>query len=345
MPTRRAFLFATGAGTLAATWRDAVTAAQPRGAQVLRPSGGVPAHVAGEVKDPYGFQQGPDGDYFVFDRRAHTVWRISPDLDSARAILSIGQEQGKLYSPSAFDVGPSGTFVVADAPGEHERVQVFDGRGTRLSGFALPGRAAARVTLGTSVMNGVSSLQYTGASILMNRPEDGALVSEYSASGTPLRSIGALRRTGHEHDRDLHIAFNTGLPLATRSGDLFFVFLAGEPRFRRYNAKGALLLERTLQGREVDALLATLPTSWPRRQIAGDELPLVPPSIRAAAVDAEGNLWVALADGTIYVYDADGEKTRVLRLEATGPLLPNSLSLPSPTRLLVSPGLYEFAVK
>ena len=113
--------------------------------QVLRPSGGVPAHVAGEVKDPYGFQQGPDGDYFVFDRRAHTVWRISPDLDSARAIVTIGQEQGRLYSPSAFDVGPSGTFVVADAPGEHERVQVFDDRGTRLSGFTLPGaRLGAR---------------------------------------------------------------------------------------------------------------------------------------------------------------------------------------------------------
>jgi len=342
MPSRRAFLFAAGA--LGVWWCHGLAAAQSRGTQVLRPSGGVPAHVAGEVKEPYGFQQGPDGDYFVFDRRAHTVWRIAPDLDSARAILTIGQEPGKLYSPSAFDVGPSGTFVVADAPGEHERVQVFDGRGVRLSGFTLPGRASARITLGATVMNGVSSLQYTGASILINRPEDGALLSEYSASGTPLRSIGALRATGHEGDRDLHLAFNTGLPLATRGGDIFFVFLAGEPRFRKYSAKGALLFERVLQGREVDALLAQLPTSWPRRRVGGDELPLVPPSVRTAAVDAAGRLWIALADGSIYVHDADGEKVRVLRLEATGPLLPNSLSLPSPKRLLVSPGLYEFTV-
>ena len=51
------------------------------------------------------------------------------------------------------------------------------------------------------------------------------------------------------------------------------------------------------------------------------------------------------ADGTIYVYDADGEKVRALKLEGTGPLLPNSLSLPSPSRLLVAPGLYEFTIR
>ncbi len=345
MPSRRAFLLATGAGAVGTTVCSLTGRAQSRGVQVLRPTGGVPAHVAGAVKEPYGFCQAPDGDYLVFDRRAHTVWRISPGLDEARAIVTIGQEQGKLYSPSAFDVGPSGTFVVADAPGDQERVQVFDGHGSRLSGFTLPGRATARITLGTSVMNGVSSLQYTGATILINRPEDGALVSEYSASGTPIRSVGTLRATGHERERNLHLALNSGLPLLTRGGDIFFVFFAGEPRFRKYDAKGALRFERLLQGREVDAILAQLPTTWTRRQIAGDELPVVPPSVRTAAVDSLGQLWIALADGTIYVYDADGEKVRALKLEGTGPLLPNSLSLPSPSRLLVAPGLYEFTIR
>jgi hypothetical protein len=316
-----------------------------RGVEVLRPSGGVPAHVAGQFRDPHGFHQAPGGDYLVFDRRAHTVWRIAPDFGDAHAIVTIGQEQGKLYSPSAFASGPSGVFVVADAPDDRERIQVFDGNGVRLSGFTLPGRAKARVTLGTAVLNGVSSLAFTGASVVINRPEDGALASEYTSTGTPVRSFGALRRTGHEQDRDLHLAFNAGLPLPAGDGGYFFVFLTGEPRFRRYDARGTLRFERLMQGREIDTIVSQLPTEWPRRTIAGDELPLVPPTIRTAAVDPEGCLWVALAGPAVYVFDAEGEKQRVIRLEATGPLLPNSLSFASSSRLLVSPGLYEFRVR
>jgi hypothetical protein len=323
--------------------------AQPtsRAAEVLRPVGGVPAHVAGQFRDPFAFQQAPDGQYLVFDRRAHTVWRISEDFQTAKAIVTIGQEQGKLYVPSAFAVGPSGVFAVADAPDRRERIQVFDAHGVRLSGFTLPGRAAARVTIDTAVLNGVSSLEFTGRSVVVNRPEDGALASEYSPSGTPLRSFGALRATGHEADRDLHLALNVGLPLSTPDGGAFFVFVTGEPRFRKYDARGQLRFERLMQGREIDALIGQLPNRWPRRTIAGDELPLVPPTIRTAAVDPDGNLWVALAStaAEIYVFDAEGEKLRVVRLEATGPLRPNSLSFVSRARLLVSPGLYEFTVR
>ena len=100
-----------------------------------------------------------------------------------------------------------------------------------------------------------------------------------------------------------------------------------------------------MQGREIDELLARLPNAWPRRKVAGDELPLVPPTIRTAAVDPDGGLWIALATPSIYVFDPEGEKTRVLRLEATGPLLPNSLAFASRSRLLVTPGLYEFSVR
>jgi hypothetical protein len=312
---------------------------------VLRPAGGVPAHVAGEFRDPYAFQQAPGGHYLVFDRRAHTVWRIERRFDAARAIVTIGQEQGKLYSPSAFAVGPSGVFVVADAPEGRERIQCFDEHGIRLSGFTLAGRAAARVTLGTAVINGVSSLEFTGKSVVINRPEDGALASEYTPTGTPVRSFGTPRRTGHESDPDLHLAFNIGLPLQAPDGGYFFVFLTGEPRFRKYDANGTLRFERLMQGREIDRIIGQLPNAWPRRVIGGDELPLVPPTLRTAAVDPDGHLWVALAEPVLYAFDPDGEKVRVLRLEATGPLYPNSLSFASRSRLLVSPGLYEFRVR
>ena len=67
------------------------------------------------MRHAFGFQRTPDGSYLVFDRRAHTVWRIAATLDAARAIVTIGQEQGRIYVPSAFAVGSNGVFVVADA--------------------------------------------------------------------------------------------------------------------------------------------------------------------------------------------------------------------------------------
>ena len=45
--------------------------------------------------------------------------------------------------------------------------------------------------------------------MLMNQPERGALVTEYSVTGAVQRQIGVLRRTGHEADPDVHLAFNT----------------------------------------------------------------------------------------------------------------------------------------
>jgi hypothetical protein len=344
--TRRELMLALAAGAGRAGIALASSdVAQGRGAEVIRSSGGVPAHVAGQFRDPFGFQQSPDGHYLVFDRRAHTVWRIAGDFNSAQAIVTIGQEQGKLYSPSAFAVGPNGYFVVADAPGRYERVQFFDDKGIRLSGFTLTGRVSPRVTLGTAVMNGIASLQFTGRTVLINRPEYDSLVSEYTVTGTPTRAFGTLRRTGHEADPDLHLAFNTGLPVVGPRGECFFVFVTGEPRFRKYDARGERVLERLIQGREIDEVTKAQPTSWPRRSIAGDELPMVPPTIRAAAVDPLGHLWVALAQPFLYVFDSEGEKVRTVRLDAAGPVFPNSLAFASASRLLVTPGLYEFRVR
>jgi hypothetical protein len=343
-PTRREFVGLLPAGALASFSLDPASQAQRRGVEVLEAAGGVPAHVAGQIRQAHGFQQAPEGHYLVFDRRAHTVWHIAPDRESARAIVTIGQEQGRLYSPSAFAVGPNGFFVVADAPERRERIQLFDDKGIRLAGFTLGGHAVARVTLDTFVLSGVSSLQFTGRSVLLNQPETGALVSEYTVSGSPVRSFGALRQTPHEADRDLHLAFNSGLPLIAPGGGCVFVFVTGEPRFRKYDARGHLLFERLLQGREVDEIVASLPTSWPRRSVAGDELPLVLPTVRAAAVSPDGDLWIVLSTGVIYVYDADGEKIRTVQLRGAGPLVPNSLAFASAARLLVTPGLYEFRV-
>ncbi len=324
----------------------ALPAAQSLGrVEEVRSSGGLAPHVVGQFRAPAGFQQGPNGDYYVFDRRSHSVHRITAG-GQASQIVRIGPEDGRLLGASAFHMAPDGRFVVADAPEGRERVQIFEADGTRIGGFRLAGRAAPRITLGDLVLTGVASLQFTGRAVLMSQPELGGLMTEFSLAGHPFHTFGVFRRTGHEDDRDVHLALNSGLPLVNPQGGYYFVFQAGVPVFRKYDANGRLVFERHIEGRELDPLLAALPTTWPSRSIGrGRTVPIVPPTVRSATVDPDGYLWIALTVPYVYVYDPDGEKVRTLRLRAAGVIQPTSLSFPGPGRLLVTPGCYEFRVR
>jgi hypothetical protein len=312
---------------------------------VLRSSGAVPPHIAGKFREPTGFQQAASGQYFVFDRRAHVVYGLDAEQSSSWEIVHIGAEPGRIIDPTAFAVEPSGTFVVADAPNGRERIQIFTPAGFRIGGFTLPGRLKTRVMIENAVLNGIGSLQYTGTSILMSQPETGALVTEYALNGGANRSFGRLRRTGQENDREVHLALNSGIPLVDPNGGFFFVFQTGEPVFQKYDAAGELIFERRIQGREIDQAVANLPTKWPTRQTSDGELPLVAPTIRTAAVDRAGNLWVAFVLPYTYVFDRDGDKVRTVQFRAAGIVAPNSLFFGRNGRVLVTPGLYEFSVQ
>ena len=148
---------------------------------MLRSAGAVPPHIAGKFREPTGFQQSASGQYFVFDRRAHVVHGLDAQQASSWEIVHIGGEEGRIIDPTAFAVEPNGTFAVADAPNNRERIQIFTPAGFRIGGFLLPGRLKARVVIDNTVLNGIGSLQYTGTSILMSQPETGALVTEYDA--------------------------------------------------------------------------------------------------------------------------------------------------------------------
>jgi hypothetical protein len=313
-------------------------------ADVLRSVGAVPAHITGRFRDAAGFQQSSSGQYFVFDRRAHVVFGLDSQQSSAWEIVHIGGEEGRIIDPTAFAVEPNGTFVVADAPNNRERIQIFTPAGFRIGGFLLPGRLKARVVLDNAVLNGIGSLQYTGTTILMSQPDTGALITEYELNGGVHRTIGALRRTGHEDDRELHLALNSGIPLVDPTGGFYFVFQTGEPVIRKYDAAGQQVFERRIQGREIDELVANLPGTWPTRKTDEGEVPLVRPTIRTAAVDRGGNLWVAFVLPYTYVFDRDGDKIRTVQFRAAGILAPTSLFFGGNNRVLVTPGLYEFAV-
>jgi hypothetical protein len=85
-----------------------------------------------------------------------------------------------------------------------------------------------------------------------------------------------------------------------------------------------------------------MPKKWPRRTVDGTELPLVVPTVRVAAVDRSGQLWVAFMTPFTYVFDGTGEKVRTIQFHAAGLLAPSSLSFTRQGRVLVVPGCYEF---
>lgn len=310
----------------------------------LRSTAAVPAHLAGRFRDAIGFQQSKAGQHFVFDRRAHTVYGLDESLSSVWQIVQIGSESGRIIDPTAFAVEPDGTFVVADAPNNRERIQIFTPAGFRIGGFLLPGRLTPRVTLDNVVLNGIGTLQYTGTSILLSQPETGAIITEYTLAGGVNRLMGSLRKTGQENDEDIHLALNSGIPLVDPTGGFYFVFQTGEPVFRKYDRDGRLVYERRIEGREIDPLVASLPTSWRRRARGSGEVPLVSPTVRAAAVDAAGQLWVSFVVPYTYVYDRDGDKIRTVQFRGAGLIAPRSLCFGTKGQLLVTPGLLEFRV-
>jgi hypothetical protein len=262
--------------------------------------------------------------------------------DPPKKLLEIGTEPGRLFDPTAFDVAHDGSFVVADAPWGQPRLQRFMPSGISLGGFQLRGRAVPRVVLRNHVLSGIGALEYTGTSVLVSQPEHGGVITEYGVNGSAIRTFGGLRLTGQEADPNVHLALNAGIVIANPAGGFYFVFLAGVPQFRKYDAKGRLLFERHVEGAEVDAFVQALPTTWKRQKTTDGEIPLVLPSVYAAGADHSGNLWISLAVGTTYVYDPAGEKQRIVQFRAAGPIAPMSMSFTRRGRVLVTPGCYAF---
>ena len=312
---------------------------------VIQSTDAIPAHIAGRFREASGFQQAASGQYFVFDRRSHVVFGVDAQKSSAWEIVHIGGEAGRIIDPTAFAVAADGTFAVADAPENRERIQIFTPAGFRTGGFTLPVRQTPRVVFENYVMNGIGSLQFTGRSVLLSQPENGSLVTEYALDGSTVRTIGRLRPTGQEADRPLHLALNSGIPMPDADGGLWFVFQTGEPRLQKYDRDGRLLFERHIEGREIDQVMASLPTTWPVHRDADGVYPLVTPTIRSAAVDRTGRVWISLVAPFTYVFDRDGDKVRVVQFRAAGLVSPNSLFFGPRGRLLVTPGLFEFAAE
>jgi len=309
--------------------------------EILRSVGGLPAHIAGRFEDLASCHQSSNGTIYVFDRRLHAVFAVAPGADAPREIVTIGAEPGRILRPYAFDLAPDDTFVVADAPQNRARVQFFTASGSPIGGFSLQLRDVP-IILDSVVISGLASLAYSGRAIFLSQPFAGSLISEHGIDGVSARTFGQLRPTGYENDPDLHVALNNGLVVLNPAGGFYYVFVAGVPMFRKYDQSGALLFERHIEGVELDEYLRTRPTVWKRRKTDEGEIPIVRPGVRAAAADAAGNLWIALDEPYTYVYDARGDKQRVVQFRSTGIFAPTSLTFTSKGQVLATPGCYLF---
>ena len=98
----------------------------PAPTEELRSIGGLPAHLAGAIDDISACHLSPEGEFLIFDRRAHAVYSAAPEARtprrrSCRSAPNPAASSGPARSTSA----PNGTFVVADSPGGRPRFQFF----------------------------------------------------------------------------------------------------------------------------------------------------------------------------------------------------------------------------
>lgn len=324
----------------------ALAFAVPRAPDVeeRRSVGSLPAHIAAAFEEISACHVSASGEYVIFDRRAHAVYTVARGADAPKRILQIGSEKGRILMPTAFDSAADGTFVVADAPGDYQRLQFFLPSGSELGGFRLPGRGTPRFILGNAP-GPLASLEFTGETVLMSQPDIGALVTEYQLSGNVLRTFGELRATGQEKDPLVHIALNIGITLRNPKGGYYFVFMSGVPAFRKYDASGKLVFERHIEGVEMDPYIGRMPTTWPRRREGGTDIPIVPALVRTAGVDSDGNVWISLVAPYTYVYDPAGDRRRTLQFRAAGIIAPTRFFFTRDRRVIVSPGCYTFSAE
>ena len=260
--------------------------------ETLRSVGGLPAHIAGRFNDLSICRQTERRDVpRLRSPLAHRVQRrlptqpTAPTRDRARSAPS----PDACCSRTPSTPRPDGTFVVADAPENRTRMQVFvspAGRGWR--GSRCP-RLASRCS-STASRSPASGRSSPLGPLRLLQPARKRLADRRARTR---RRVGPrLRRAARNRSRAGSCAASRAQQRPRRPqprrGLLLRVRRRADRRSGSTTTRGALVFERHIEGVELDAYMRDRPTRVASPQDRSDgEFPIVRPVVRAAAADRE----------------------------------------------------------
>jgi hypothetical protein len=270
------------------------------------------------------------GKYFVTDFKSNSVLIINEKMEVGGGIGRIGSGPGRLFRPGGIDVASDGTIFVED--GGNQRVEQFNENGNYVGEFPTTNHEGFAV--------GKQKEVYLG------QPEEGHLITVYSATGKKLRSFGQLKKFSQEYgptfaeqDDQYAVAVNRVRLSVDGHGDLYVSFML-LPLLQKYSPDGKLLFERRIEGTEIDELkeairrskyLSTGRDGVDARIIALDPV-----------IDQAGeHIFVPLIDGSVYVADMSGRRLCLLhpqvQLKSGQTFYPFIAGLGARGELLVTP--------
>ena len=313
--------------------------------ETLQSVAALPPHLVGRFGEPAGFQQAAEGDYFVVDRRGHTVSRIDAAMTAITPLLAIGHEARP--GPAAVRVRPRrrGVCRRRRAAAPPSACRCSRPSGSRVSAFTLSTPIeAARATRRPGPQRRQRDAPDGQRTVLLNQPDTGRSRQRVRHQGPRAPERGHAASTAHDGDAQLapgvqRRACRCRFPAAASTS-------SSRPASRASastRATGALVFERAIQGRELDALVADRSRRRGRGVRASRR---GHPGRPAAGPGGHGRPTRAVVD---QLHRAVHLRVRRRRREgARRPvsrrwrLAPTSLFFARDGRLLVTPGCYIF---
>ena len=251
-----------------------------------------------------------------------------------------------MLEPTAFDLAPDGRLSSPMRRTGASGCRSSTSPATGLTGFTLPGRARRRASASAASRSAASARwRFSADGVALNQPETGALITEYGLAGTPLRSIGALRTTGHEADRQLHLAMNTGIPLPHPAGGYYSSSLPGR-RFSaatmpaaRWCSSGSCRAASSIRcDAGAEEVAAARPSTAPKSRWSC-------PTFRSGGrrIRRRQPLGGVCDAGHLRIRRPTARKSAPCSSVAAGLVPPHEPLLRRGRRLLVTPGCYEFS--
>jgi len=269
--------------------------------EVLRPTDQLES-IWGELYQPWGLKIVNDLMY-ILDRGNNRV--VVCDLQGRfiRQIGGVGQGPGEFIWPWSFAVSQTGEVYVLtnDAP-QINTIHIFDRLGQFVQKIQLD-------FLPQSLA--VNSKR----EIFLSAPDEQAIIRVYSTDGQLLRKFGSPQLLAEAGGNMILLsAYNDGHLYLNKEDELYIAFISSS-LVRIYGSDGKLLRQIKVRGREIDQLIRIHAEAGERPHLtAGGEGVSRAYLFHDLAVDARGNIWLALADRYLYIYGQRGDLQRVMHL-------------------------------